>query len=265
MELCTDVSGVKAFGISHVGKVRTRNEDYFYIDPQGNFFILADGMGGHKGGKEASEIAVMCVAKSLNENLTQLLNQNESEISDFLVQLFGDTSYVIFHRGVLDKSLENMGATLCAWIKIGNRVVLAHVGDSRIYVFREKNLFQVTQDHTMYTEHRRNVVLSQGLSEVQLDERFDDPKFLAHTKHILVRNVGISPPTPPDITIHKLLPEDIWLLCSDGLSNKLSSSEISNILLNSDLSIVQKTKILVEAAYNAGGQDNITVVLAELN
>jgi PPM family protein phosphatase len=258
-------ANVSAFGISHVGKVRSRNEDFLYIDPEGRFLVLADGMGGHKGGKEASQMAVFGLAKELSQKHAEFELLNESEIAERLSGLFAETSHSIFERGRTDPELENMGATLCLWLKIKNHAVLAHVGDSRIYVFREKNLFQLTQDHTMLTEHRR--ALGGGANEIQnlADPRFADPHFLAQSKHILVRNVGIYPSTPPDICIHKIFPKDIWLLCSDGLSNKLTSMEIGNILVNSQLQLPQRAQLLVEEAYDAGGQDNITVILAEIS
>jgi protein phosphatase len=238
------------FAMSHVGAVRKRNEDAVHIDPQGRYALLADGMGGHRGGQEASTTAVQAMRVHLDGFLAQPENERlECEI--FLQKAFIETSAQIYAEGSRNPALNQMGTTLVAWMLMHHEAIVAHSGDSRCYLIRDKMIFQTTPDHTLENEH---ILLGKSRAQVEA----------MPLKHVLSRNVGMMPTTPPDVLRFPTKPGDIWLLCSDGLSNKLSAAEILWHVLAGRGQLPKSARGLVEHAFVAGGEDNITCCLMGL-
>jgi protein phosphatase len=237
----------RGFALSHVGAVRKRNEDAVYLDPHGRFAVLADGMGGHLGGQEASTMAVALMKSQLDD----LLNKPPMDFADmelFLANAVVETSAQIYAEGSRNPALAHMGATLVVWILVGSSVIVAHSGDSRGYLIRDRMVFQLTPDHTMENEH-----ILGGKSRADVE--------LMPMRHVLSRNVGMMPATPPDTLRLQTQPGDIWLLCSDGLSNKLNPDEILWHILEGRGNLPKSAKGIVEHAFHAGGEDNITCCL----
>ena len=257
---------VTTFALSHVGKVRKRNEDSVLIDPDGQFALLADGMGGHRGGQEASRMTVQMMAAVMNETIEEVtdepefqplcndeeLEKQDSFFRDKLSLAFRSSSAQVAHRGHEFPELENMGTTLVLWFHWNQHVYVAHVGDSRAYLLREGSLFQVTMDHVLFTDQIREGMMRDQALHLPLG-------------HVLIRNIGVMPATSPDIVRFDVLPGDLWLLSSDGLFNKIPHKDICAVLVKSKLSLAERSKILVERAYMAGGEDNISVVLIEMS
>lgn len=240
----------KGFALSHVGAVRKRNEDAVYISPDGMFAILADGMGGHRGGREAARMAVSMMRSHL-ASLPKAALSTDQEAAAFLKEKFIDVSARIYEQGQADRNLINMGATLVCWVRLENRVVIAHAGDSRAYLLRSGSFVQVTIDHTMENEH-----LLWGKSREEIEH--------LPIRHVLSRNVGMMPAHEPDVLTITIEDGDIWLLCSDGLSNKLHAQQMLWILEKSDKDLPGAARKLVELAFAAGGEDNITICLLRL-
>ena len=238
---------VRGFGLSHVGARRKRNEDSVYLDPDGRFGILADGMGGHLGGQEASGMAIRLMRSLIEDHLTMPVSARPA-IEDFLREAFGETSSQIHAEGRRNAALSNMGATLICLVVLDTEVVVAHSGDSRGYFIRDSQIFQVTPDHTLENEQ---ILAGKPRAEVET----------MTIKHVLSRNVGMFPVAPPDIIKLPAIHGDVWLLCSDGLSNKLTPHEILWHIVQGKGNLPKSAKGLVEHAFHAGGDDNITVCL----
>ncbi len=239
----------RGFALSHVGAVRRRNEDAVWVEPDGSFAVLADGMGGHRGGQEASQLAIRLMRKHLTRWL-RAVPKSRPPIESFLKEKFIDTSAMIFEEGQRNKELIHMGATLMCWLDIGGRVAIAHVGDSRAYLFRDQQLFQMTPDHTLENEQ-----IISGKKRAEIEH--------LPIKHVLSRNVGMMPATEPDVLLVESQKDDLWLLCSDGLTNKLSAQQILWHFKKNATDLPRLTRQLVEQAFASGGEDNISVCLMQ--
>lgn len=232
------------FGISHVGRVRSRNEDNIYIDPEGKFALLADGMGGHLGGQEASRMAIELLKSTLEEAIS-----GKKELKEFFKTAFKEISLAVHSKGQSLPELNNMGCTLIAWARSqDNEIVVASMGDSRAYLRRDDKLYLVTIDHSFANEQLRAGALRHELGPVKM-------------KHVIFRSIGAIPAAEADILTSDLIPGDKWILCSDGLSNYLDMKEIAEITDKHSAQIPLCCKKLVEAAYKNGGEDNISVVV----
>jgi protein phosphatase len=246
-----------AVGISDVGKRRKENEDAFWIDESGLIVLLADGMGGHENGAEASRCAIEIFSELLN------LKKIEEEMFDGTAMVDVPTEiaklFPIIDRAV-DKTASllwernrelnlnlPMGTTLVGLVLVGDHHVLwFHVGDSRIYRLRESKLELLTKDHSAYQEW-----LDSG-------KRGVDPG-----KNIISRALGISPMVYADTNWDRRHEGDVFILCSDGLTDMITDDEIKEIL-DSEQNVYDCTHSLVEAALDAGGRDNTSVVVCRV-
>lgn len=230
-------------GLTDPGLVRTVNQDSFYLDPEARFFILADGMGGHAGGQEASQIATQAIRAYLEEHW-------ESDIPS--LQLIQDA---ILHanQGILDDQNEHperhdMGTTAVLIIFRHDGCWRAHLGDSRLYCLREKNLSQITEDHTW-------VARALKIGDINQEQAKIHP-----WRHVLFQCLGRQDLNVIEVETLDVQSGDLLLLCSDGLTEEVDDDGITTIL-NSEESQEIKAQKLIEEAKNSGGSDNITVVL----
>ncbi len=236
---------MKAAGRTDRGKIRQKNEDEFILreDPY-PILAVADGMGGHKAGDVASAEVIETVknyafkpdfcSKSMMENL--VIKANESVIK----------------KGENNPAWRGMGTTLSAAAVYDNYLYYGHVGDSRIYLLREKELFQISRDHSLVGE-----MLDEG--KISPEEAFNHPR-----GNVLTQAIGLEKNLDIDTGSKKLLESDAVLLCTDGLTDMLPESEICRILLRyRDEQPENACKDLIEAALNSGGKDNITAVVYE--
>lgn len=246
-----DGAEVQAFGLSHVGKVRSRNEDAIYIDPAGRFALVADGMGGHRGGRQASQMAAEGIRRSFDVMVTTLTECPDDLLCRNVANAIKEVSFHVAARGQADPDLKDMGTTVVVWALFGERVLLAHAGDSRAYLLRAGELYQMTADHSLENEQLRA-----GVPYAQINR--------THMRHMLFRNVGLSPPSEPSVSLVTSKAKDLWLLCSDGLSNKLSAEGLRTTTQQSGRDLPDLCKKLVEQAYEAGGEDNISVIALAL-
>lgn len=224
------------FGASHIGHVRAENQDVWRAIEEMWAFLIADGMGGRKAGRVAAQIAVAEMAKSL---LGQSEVHHVEEGVAVMRRAMLQANQSVF-EGSHTKEREGMGTTLAALWFVADRAICAHVGDSRIYCVRDAGLRCLTQDHTLFYERYA---------------RGDEA-----SKHILSRAIGITPSLEPTIQVIVDQPGDLFLLCTDGLTNALTEKEIARILVE-DRTLDAKAQLLVQAALNLGGRDNITVLL----
>jgi PPM family protein phosphatase len=239
-------SKLQSYGISDIGLVRSNNEDVWDFMSQPPFFVLADGMGGHKAGEVAAKLAVESLCKALNEEV-----ELDEEIPELLRSAISYANSCIYTLASEKEECSGMGTTLCCFLLHKDTLHYAHIGDSRIYRFRENQLEQLTQDHSL----RRELIIK-GELDAKGAQTFP-------YRNIITRALGTSPSVEPDIASTTILPNDIYFLCSDGLTDHLPNEEIAH-LLKKMTSVEQATQLLVDAAKAKGGNDNITIVMVKV-
>jgi serine/threonine protein phosphatase PrpC len=244
---------IKSFAISDVGLVRKNNEDSFRELPKEQFYVLADGMGGHQAGEVASSRAVEYMCSAMQ---TLLINKNHSfpleDLQNHVQSVIANTNLWVHHLGVTDPSLAGMGTTLCSLLFHQNFVIYSHVGDSRIYRIRQKKINQLTSDH----------VVNYQFDLKRSSDQFKVPLY-SHRK-VLAQAIGTSLVIRPEIGCIKGESGDLYLMCSDGLSDLVSNEEIEAIVACNTSNLKDAADSLVNRAKARGGIDNITVVLVSL-
>jgi len=229
------------------GKVRISNEDSCVSNPDAGLFLVADGMGGHAAGEIASQLA----ARAINEWVTA--HQNSEAPADMLQAGATEANHRVFEAQRKDRSLAGMGSTLTAMLFRDSKYYIAHVGDSRAYRLRGDELEQLTRDHSLVWHLYENGVLEK--TEISRHPQ----------KNLITRSIGSHPEVEIDLEIGEGLPEDVYLLCSDGLTDGVTEEEISSILSANRTSPQKIADLLVDRANEAGGPDNITVIVIRLS
>lgn len=232
--------------LTDVGQRRTNNQDYAnqYINKAGKSMIfLADGMGGHRAGNIASEMAVTDLGAAWVATEISTIN----EVREWFAENLEKENQQI-HRIGQDEEHKGMGTTLEAVAIIDDQVLFAHVGDSRIGLVRNGEYHQMTSDHSLV-----NALLKAG--QITEEEAAHHPQ-----RNIITQSIGQKDELQPDFGMVTVEAGDFIVINSDGLTNMISGDEIRDIVV-SDLSVEEKAKTLVRFANNAGGLDNITVVL----
>lgn len=235
---------------SDIGKRRKSNQDYtatFTNQKNQLLALLADGMGGHQAGDIASRQAVEEIGIAWEATT---IDDSEKAVQWFL-QHIQQTNQRIFEKGQSQPTLSGMGTTLEVVTLLDNHLALAHVGDSRIYLFREQRLIALTEDHSLV-----NALLKSG--EITQEMAENHPR-----KNIITRSLGMPGSLEVDVAIHKIEDHDQLLLCSDGLTNMVSEPKITQILLEA-ASLQDASQRLIEEANAKGGLDNITVLLIDV-
>ena len=235
---------------SDIGKRRKSNQDYtatFTNQKNQLLALLADGMGGHQAGDIASRQAVEEIGIAWEATT---IDDSEKAVQWFL-QHIQQANQRIFEKGQTQPTLSGMGTTLEVVTLLDNHLALAHVGDSRIYLFREQRLIALTEDHSLV-----NALLKSG--EITQEMAENHPR-----KNIITRSLGMPGSLEVDVAIHKIQDHDQLLLCSDGLTNMVSEPKIAQILLEA-ASLQDASQRLIEEANAKGGLDNITVLLIDV-
>ena len=233
-------------GLTDPGLLRSVNQDAYLIDPDGRFFIVADGMGGHAGGQEASAMATKTVAQHLHDRW-----DSEVDSVQLLTTAIEGANNAIVDEQMAKPSLADMGTTVVVVMFRGDRWWRGHVGDSRIYRWHEEALEQLTADHTWVAR----AVLAGDMTQEQAR--------LHPWRHVLMQCLGRPELESVEVYAFEVEPGDAMLLCSDGLTEELSDSNIAGRLA-SQHSLEDVAAELVAGAKAAGGRDNITVVLVQL-
>ena len=246
-------------GSSDVGRVRTNNEDSYRIVAPLNLFVLSDGMGGEAHGEVASAMAVdtvtnHCLEAQNNPSVTLYCNPQAgwSERTKRLASAFHLANRKVFKSAEEHADQHGMGATLTAAWANGDRVSVAHVGDSRAYLLRAGGLQQLTSDHSLVAEQVRRGILTRAEAE-QSD-----------MQSVLLRALGAQLEVDVDAEEHLLVPRDVLLLCSDGLTRMVTEPEIAGTL-QAETDPQRAAERLVELANENGGADNITVIVVRMN
>ena len=235
------------------GLARENNEDSVTVDEGTRLGILADGMGGYNAGEVASGMATTFIKSELGRWLAQAgRHANAREVRRAMEICVDNANRSIFNAANSNPQYSGMGTTLVVGVFQDGRLMLGHIGDSRCYRLRAGQLEQITKDHSLLQE--------------QMDAGLITPEQAATStnKNLVTRALGVEDAVLLEVNEHKVEPGDLYLMCSDGLSDMLDDGAIGNIL-SSDASLEQKTVQLIDAANANGGRDNISVLLAQAN
>ena len=242
--------GLIASGSTDIGRKRKTNQDSLFLSVEQKLFIVADGMGGHNGGDTASQMAVKTFPDFLSENL-------DLEPQILMTKSIKESNRAIKDLGEKQPSLSGMGTTIVSFYFRGQNIYIGNVGDSRAYLINNKMIYQLTRDHSLVQEK-----LNYGI--YNREQAAMDPQ-----KNVLVRTVGFEEEVDVDVFTYKVVKNDIFLCCSDGLHGKVSDEDIIYIFNKymPDPSVATQEvadtieKTLIDLANENGGQDNITAII----
>jgi protein phosphatase len=247
---------VRIAGLTDQGKARSNNEDAVWADQELNLLIVADGMGGHLSGEVASGMAVTTIPanyKQLSKTQTagEVFADHLSVETNRLGFCLKMANQLIFEAAKRYPKDRGMGTTCTAAVINNDRLSVAHVGDSRCYLIRNGKIEQLTQDHSLVMEQVRHGLLSKDDEAVQAGQ------------NILTRSLGTEAEVKVDLDEHPLFPDDVVLLCSDGLNKEMGDDEVLKVVSQST-DPQQLAQRLVKMANDLGGRDNITVAVARI-
>jgi len=249
----TEGSKLVVNGITDVGQIREHNEDYIDWDVSRGLIMLADGMGGHNAGEVASALAVNSIKDALYEVLNPENPVEDLDNMDIVRQAIIYANDEINRHSAKNPACAGMGTTIAVSLFNEKTVVFAHVGDSRIYRFRDEKLEQVTTDHSLVQEMVDNGFLT------------DEEAMQSNSRNLITRALGIGDEVEVDVSQDTTEVGDIYLYCSDGLTDLVTDQEILAILTDEHGHPEGAAKRLIDLANEKGGKDNISVILVSLN
>lgn len=246
---------IVAYGQTDVGQKRDHNEDYLLIDEELGLYLVCDGMGGHAAGEVASEHAALTVQRVIREGaaaIEELRKKDTPESREKVVQLVEHAVQracsEIFQMATADSGKAGMGTTLIGVLVVGGKGLMAHVGDSRLYLVRQGQIHQLSEDHSYCTE-----MIKRG--KMTREQARNSPY-----ANVITRAVGIQESVQVDTLLFDILPGDTFLLCSDGLAGYTEDpNELAEILSGDDPEALPQT--LIDLANQRGGKDNITALV----
>lgn len=233
------------------GRVRENNEDSVAFDAATNLGVLADGMGGYNAGEIASGMATAYIKSELARWLSEASPQaNAGEVRRAIEICVDNANRSIFAASCSNRQYAGMGTTLVVGVFLDNRLLLGHVGDSRCYRWRGNTLLQITKDHSLLQE--------------QIDAGLLTPEqaATAPNKNLVTRALGVDDVVSLELNEHRVEPGDIYLMCSDGLSDMMPDAAMAEVLQHG-VSLLPMAHELVTLANENGGRDNITVLLIQ--
>lgn len=238
---------MKSFALTDIGRVRKLNEDMYYNDPDGiGLYIVADGMGGHQAGEVASALAV----KTLSEYVKAHLGDSglgAAAVENLLRDALVSTNQTVYGLATSQTGYAGMGTTVVACILRGGFAHIAHIGDSRAYLVRQREIRQLTTDHSFVQE-----LVSKG--RITEAEAADHPR-----KNVLTRALGTDPAVEIDTTSLKLHEGDTLMLCTDGISNHVDTPELLSLIADNPPD--RACREIIALANSRGGFDNMTILI----
>lgn len=245
------------YGKTDVGSVRDHNEDTIGCDENLGLAVLADGMGGHRGGEMASAITVSTILETISSQANKINSGETDDKTGFsLESLLVHKAVTLANKNVHESSLANaqyrgMGTTVVVLLFYDNRFTVAHVGDSRLYRLRDGELEQITRDHSLMQE-----LIDRGFYTTEQARN-------SLNKNLVTRAIGIDETVQVDIQEDIVMPDDIYLLCSDGVNDMLEDEIIESILTDNSDDLEKAALEIIRMANEYGGKDNISAVLAK--
>lgn len=239
---------------THRGLVRPHNEDSIVAQPQSRLAVLADGMGGHNAGEVASRMAVEAISSGIQSVLGEKPDSrfDASRAESLIAQHIAQANALIYEAGGAHGRYAGMGTTIVVGFWYGAKVSVGHVGDSRMYRLRSGKLQQLTHDHSLVQEE-----LDRGALTAEEARN-------ASNRNIVTRAVGTERDVVADLSTYRAEPDDVYLLCSDGLTDMLTEDEIGDTLAVFGAKIHRAARELVQQANDHGGIDNVSVILVRV-
>jgi len=250
---------ITIIGLTDKGIVRRKNEDAIGFDSALGLVVLADGIGGHRGGEIASSMAIDTIISELQQRLPQIDAGEIDESSGFskesicIQDAVVAANQLVYQTSETNPEHKGMGTTIVVLQFYNNSFSLAHIGDSRCYRMRAKKFEQITRDHSLLQE--------------LIDRGFYTPEEARNSmnKHLVTRALGIDPIVMPDIKEDIVLKNDIYLLCSDGLTDLVEDEDIYLTIMQFSANLDEAAKQLITKANKKGGKDNISVMLCRID
>jgi PPM family protein phosphatase len=252
---------VQSCGITDIGRKRQKNEDSYLVNDHVHLYIVADGMGGHVGGEFASKIAVSTV-----EEIVKGVDKNEAYRQSYLYfeseggkpneitlrEAISKAGSKICQKAIEEPELKGMGTTATVLLIDSGKALIAHVGDSRAYCVRNAQIRQLTEDHSLVNEQVKSGLITEAEAKTH------------QLKNIITRSVGVQEEVEIDTVIAEVAKDDVYVLCSDGLSNLVDDQEIANAVNENAKDPEGAARTLVDLANQRGGDDNITLILVRI-
>jgi serine/threonine protein phosphatase PrpC/CRP-like cAMP-binding protein len=246
----------RAVGLTDVGRKRDHNEDYFVMKEDLGLYVVCDGMGGHAAGEIASEMTATVVANVVQKNYSHVIDYmaepnkaNRERVKRLLEAAIQRACKKVYETSESDPSKKGMGTTCVLCLMVDDGAFIAHVGDSRCYLYRQTETYQITEDHSLVNEYVKQGMMSK-------EEAQKHPQ-----ANLITRGVGLQPSVQVDTLYSEMMDGDIILLCSDGLSEYVAESDFSKMVAKHSLQ--ELPKITIDLANKRGGKDNITSVLIQ--
>jgi protein phosphatase len=233
------------------GRVRSNNEDAVAFDRDAQIAVLADGMGGYNAGEVASSMATTFIRTEMARWLAQAgTNVQVADVRKALEICVENANHAVLGASLSNPLYAGMGTTLVSGVFRGNRLILGHIGDSRCYRLRDGVLQQITRDHSWLQE--------------QVDAGLLTPQQAAASgsRNLVTRALGVEPHVQMEVNEFQVAPHDLFLMCSDGLTDMVSDADLAE-MLRATLSLEEKATLLIDTANTQGGRDNISVLLAQ--
>lgn len=242
---------VRVGAFTHMGMLRQKNEDSFYIprdiEEQIPLFVIADGMGGCNAGEIASKEAIDSVVSFINENYHNCPKDRKS-ILKLLTDSIMHANDLVFKKSLSEEILNGMGTTLIVVLVHNNKLYIGHIGDSRVYAVKNNRILQLTRDHS-YVEQ----LVERGI--ITREQASAHPR-----KNYITRAIGCEDNVEVDLSVRKFFDDEIFILCTDGLTNMISDEKIMEVVLENEFPQAAVEE-LIKSANSAGGLDNITVIV----
>lgn len=235
---------IEAKALTDKGNTRKKNEDAYGIYHAEQFYVVADGVGGHKGGDVAAKETVSQLFYGVHRLFNQLVNCSEDEVQNLLKLNVDETNQVVINKGKAHSELKGMASTFCFVFVFSDMAYYSHYGDSRIYLYREKKLKALTKDHTVAQELQDS----------------DKPETSKSQKNTLTKAIGLTRSQSAAIQIESVKMGDVFLLCSDGVFEGLEEQDLAKYLSKNQPSKDTLKEIILDAR-NRGAKDNITAII----
>ncbi len=248
---------VKAYGLTHVGRQRQHNEDNFLVEDKAGLFLVADGMGGHAAGEIASRIAVDSISEFIlhtkedDGTWPHAYDEHFKRSTNRLMAAVRMANTRVLEAMRKDARLRGMGTTVVACMADDDTMSVAHVGDSRAYLIRDKKLSRITSDHSWVFEQVQAGMLTEAEAEKH------------PLRNVITRALGGALQVSPDASEIECHSGDVYLLCSDGLTGMVPEDEILRLVTESGDDLQKACQQLIDTANDRGGLDNVTAILVE--
>jgi len=237
-------------GLSDRGRIRSRNEDEWYANSEMGVFVVSDGMGGQSAGDLSAKVVVTSLPSMLRRNMEDVEDLEEPEVPAKLMKVLAELSELLHTESRHEPALKGMGATVALTMIRRAKALIGHIGDSRVYLLRDEKLSRLTKDHSL-------VQILVDFGEITPEQAAIHP-----IRGQITQFVGMPGEALPEVQLLHLKHGDRLMLCSDGLTEMLPDREIENLLLECPLPDTA-CEVLVNAASEEGGRDNITVIVID--